>query len=181
MANDPAQPPGTVRTISAPGISITSTKQSASSLAGLSISDGTTALLTIAEDFTLPGASDSDVVSIAHASYDENPFGSDNTGKYPSGKVVSIQFGINDQTVDVNGLATELAIAVSGGSGSCRYWQTSTSTWDNFGVRTEVRNGVVTCLTNHLTAFGTFASSAASVVALSLAAALAVICVQMLV
>ncbi|CUF82796.1 GPI-anchored surface protein, putative [Bodo saltans] len=178
MANDPTQVPGEVRTIEAPGVSIATVKQSASSLAGLSVSDGS-ASLTIAEGFTLPGASDSDVVSIAQASFDENPFGTSG-GSNPSSKVVSIQFNINEETADVNGLATELAIALTGGSGVCRYWKESTSVWDNYGVRTEVRNGVVTCLTNHLTAFGSFSSSAASI-AISAVVILFVLCAQIFV
>ncbi|CUG91794.1 mitogen-activated protein kinase, putative, partial [Bodo saltans] len=170
MANDPTQVPGEVRTIEAPGVSIATVKQSASGLAGLSVSDGS-ASLTIAAGFTLPGASDSDVVSIAQASFNDNPFGTSG-GSNPSSKVVSIQFNINDETADVNGLATELAIALTGGSGVCRYWKESTSVWDNYGVRTEVRNGVVTCLTNHLTAFGSFSSSSAASVAFSAAVVL---------
>jgi hypothetical protein len=179
MANDPTQPIGEVRKFSSGGVVIATVRQSAADLGGLAVSDGTSSLK-MATGFTLPGVSDSSVVSVASATFPTNPYDADG-GRSPDGTVVSFRINVDSAAKNVTGLSTPLSIGLSGapGSSKCKYWDETTSAWSTSGVTTVVVSGVLTCQTTHLTAFASFSSSAAGV-ALSALVALAVLAVQLI-
>jgi hypothetical protein len=181
MANDPKQPIGEVRKIVAAGVVIATVKQSASDLGGLAVSDGTSSL-TMATGFTLPGVSDTSVVSVASTSFTSNPYTADG-GRSPDGSVVSFAMNVDGASKNVTGLSSPLSIGLGGapGSSKCKYWDETTSAWSTSGVTTVVVNGVLTCQTTHLTAFASFSSSSASALAMSAAAVLLTVVLQIVI
>ena len=176
MAKDPSQAVGEARTLTADGVVMTVVKQSASGLGGLALAGGQSTLK-MATGFTLPGVAVDAVVGVASVSFTSNPFGGDG-GKSPDGAVVSFEISVDGATAPVSGLSTPLSIELRGrptSSSVCKFWDTSASSWSTTGVTTAVVSGVLTCQTTHLTAFGSFTSSAAGVAASLLVAALALV------
>ncbi|CUI10779.1 membrane-associated protein, putative [Bodo saltans] len=178
LANDPTQAPGIVRTLEVAGITIATVKQSASSLGGTSVPGGA-ATLTIADGFVLPGASDDDVVSIAQAPSTRTP-SARATG---ATRAAFFFFATVKQSASSLGGTALGGLTIADGfvlPGATDDDVTTSSTWETTGVRTEVRGGVVTCLTTHLTAFGSFSSSSVVGVAISAIVTLLAVVLQVL-
>jgi hypothetical protein len=180
MANDPNLPVGQPTTITSPTITLSFVKQSAADLGNTTVTTGG-AQFTVPQGIQMTGVNPDDIVSVASASFATNPYGASSTGANPDGNVVSYQFSVNGGSHPVSGLdSTPLQIGLSGNNvnGVCQFWNTTTNSWSSAGVQTVVVNGVLTCSTNHLTAFASFAPSSASAVAVSLLVMLLVTSLQ---
>jgi hypothetical protein len=86
---------------------------------------------------------------------------------------VSYDLTANGASVQVGDQTSAIVIVMPNGSGVCAYWAESTTTWSADGVTTVVVSGRLECHTLHLTAFGSFPSSATSVAVSALVLVLA--------
>lgn len=173
IANDASLVIGTTRVLSANGVNISAVRELASDIAGLLTSSGAGNSLTFPSNFVLDGVDSTDTISISSTASSVNPF----SGADPEGAVVTYEITVNGVKRNISSLAVALIIqlANTNANSRCFYWDTTLLAWSTSGVTSSVVNGEVQCATTHLTAFGTFAGSSASAVAVGLPLLIAVL------
>ncbi|CUG87118.1 astacin metallopeptidase, putative [Bodo saltans] len=164
LSNDESSLIGELKRIAVGGIVVTAVRQTGGALAGLVVIDSSSgASLVLPASFSFAGMSSDTVYGVATTILTTNPYGNETT----TGSIQCMLQCSRPSPVSVTGLTDPIVLAIPGGTGICRYYRTSDLVWTSQGLTSSIRNGILYCSTTHLTAFGSFATSSASALAVS--------------
>lgn len=159
LSGDKNSPIDEVKSVSAGNVTVVYVRKSGANVSGASMSAGNGAGISLPVGLSsIPGISATDTFGIASSTIGDASFGNGTT--QPSGGAVTFDFTTKNGRVPVSGLSQKIRIDLpkTATGGTCGYIDTAAGGSWTLNLETHHNHdGSISCSTDHLTAFGSFA------------------------